>query len=130
MSLPVSAVRLDKWLWAARFFKTRSLAKEAIERGHVRHAGKPCKVSKDVVAGLMLQVRQGHHEIELQVKALSDQRGPAPVARLLYEETADSIARRERLTLERQLAGASISDEKPSKKQRRDLQRFKHSWRD
>ncbi len=128
MTSAATPVRLDKWLWAARFFKTRSLAKEAIERGHVRHGGNPCKVSKDVSVGLLLKVRQGNAEIEVLVTGLSDQRGPAPTARLLYEETIASREQRERLALERRLAHDTIPDERPSKKQRRELVRFKQSW--
>lgn len=130
MTSAAAPVRLDKWLWAARFFKTRSLAKQAIERGHVRHDGNACKVSKDVTVGLQLQVRQGNTEIELIVTALSDQRGPAPTARLLYEETAASRERRERLALKRRLAHDTVPDERPTKKQRRELARFKQSWSD
>ena len=73
-----AGVRLDKWLWAARFFKTRSLAKHAIESGHVRYDGERCKVSKSVAVGARLSVRRGADEIELVVDGLSDQRRGAP----------------------------------------------------
>ena len=76
------AVRLDKWLWAARFFKTRSLAKQAIENGHVRYGGERCKVSKEVALGARLLIRQGWDEIEVTVRGLSAVRGGAPQARL------------------------------------------------
>jgi len=121
------AVRLDKWLWAARFFKTRNLAKQAVESGHVRHGGERCKVSKDVAIGATLQIRQGWDEIEVTVLGLSSVRGGAPQARLLYEETAASQTRREQRALERQLAHQLVSPERPDKKQRRALQRFKRS---
>ncbi|HEY0975063.1 MAG TPA: S4 domain-containing protein [Solimonas sp.] len=121
-------VRLDKWLWAARFFKTRSLCKQAIESGHVRCERERCKVSKDVRPGLRLQIRQGWDEIEVVVEALSEQRRGAPEARRLYTETAESRERRERAALARQLAPDTASEQRPSKKQRRDLQRFKDRW--
>lgn len=121
-------VRLDKWLWAARFFKTRNLAKAAIESGHVRYDGERCKVSKDVAPGAHLQIRQGWDEVEVQVTGLSVQRRGAPEARQLYEETAASVQRREQRQLERRLAGDAVSDQRPTKKQRRVLQRFRDSW--
>jgi ribosome-associated heat shock protein Hsp15 len=121
-------VRLDKWLWAARFFKTRNLAKAAIESGHVRYDGERCKVSKDVAPGARLQIRQGWDEVEVQVTRLSVQRRGAPEARQLYEETAASVQRREQRQLERRLAGDAVSDQRPTKKQRRILQRFRDSW--
>ncbi len=125
MDSPATAVRLDKWLWAARFFKTRSLAKQAIESGHVRYDGERAKVSKVVAVGARLRIRQGWDEIEVQVCGLADERHGAPQARRLYEETADSQARRERERLQRQAAQGLVSPERPSKQQRRALQRFK-----
>lgn len=122
------AVRLDQWLWSARFFRTRSLAKEAIEAGHVRCDGERCKVAKDVRVGLRLQVRRGHSEVELTVEALSIKRGGAPEARQLYTETAESIARREQLKLQHQAAGQTIAEHRPSKKDRREITRFKRGW--
>ena len=118
-------VRLDKWLWAARFFKTRSLAKDAIEGGKVRYEGEHAKVSRAVEVGAMLTIRQGFDEIEVIVRALSDQRSGAPQARLLYEETAQSRERREHAARQRKAAGATISAQRPSKQQRRVLERFK-----
>ena len=130
MSAPAAGpagVRLDKWLWAARFFKTRSLAKEAIEGGKVHYNGARSKVSKDVEIGARLSIRQGWDEIEVDVLVLSDQRGGAPQARLLYAETAASRERRERMAAERKAASAShpASPERPNKKQRRMIHRFK-----
>jgi ribosome-associated heat shock protein Hsp15 len=123
------AVRLDKWLWAARFFKTRSLAKQAIEGGKVRYNDQRCKVSKEVEIGARLNLTQGWDdiEIEIEVLALSAQRGSAPQARLLYVESADSIARREKAAAERkaQSAGMPQSPDRPNKKQRRMIHRFK-----
>jgi ribosome-associated heat shock protein Hsp15 len=119
-------VRLDKWLWAARFFKTRSLAKQAIEGGKVRYNGERCKVSKDVGIGALLTIPQGRDQIEVEVIALSDQRGPAPQARLLYVETPASRERREREAAERKASAATEPQfpERPNKKQRRQIHRF------
>ena len=125
-SIDANGVRLDKWLWAARLFKTRSLAKEAIESGHVRYDGERCKVSKSVRAGARLAVRRGADEIELVVEGLSDQRRGAPEAQRLYRETPQSIARREDARLQRTLAQGLVSHERPSKQQRRELLRFKY----
>jgi ribosome-associated heat shock protein Hsp15 len=121
-------VRLDKWLWAARFFKTRSIAKEAIEGGKVRYEGEHCKVGRIVKIGALIRVRQGYEEVEVLVLALSDQRGGAAQARLLYEETPASIEKRERAKLERQAASNFASDERPSKQQRRLIHRFKRQF--
>ena len=118
-------VRLDKWLWAARFFKTRSLAKQAIESGHVRYDGERSKVSKEVAAGARLRIRQGWDEVEVVVLGLSDQRRGAPEARQLYKETDDSRARRELERLQREAAQGLVSTQRPTKQQRRALQRFK-----
>jgi ribosome-associated heat shock protein Hsp15 len=125
--LKTEAVRLDKWLWAARFFKTRSLAKQAIEGGKVRYNDQRCKVSKEVEIGARLNLTQGWDDIEIEVLALSAQRGAAPQARLLYAETAESIARREKAAAERkaQSAGMPQSPDRPNKKQRRMIHRFK-----
>jgi ribosome-associated heat shock protein Hsp15 len=122
---PVEQVRLDKWLWAARFFKTRSLAKQAIESGHVRYAGERSKVSREVAIGATLQIRQGRDEIEVVVRALSALRTAAALAQQLYTETEASRQCRAQRALERQLAQNSVNSDRPDKKQRRDLQRFK-----
>ena len=125
-------VRLDKWLWAARFFKTRALAKQAIESGKVRYKGQRSKVSKEVEIGATVSVRQGWDELDVEVLVASDQRGPAPQARLLYAETADSIARREKASAERKALAASqpASPERPNKKQRRMIHRFRETLLD
>jgi ribosome-associated heat shock protein Hsp15 len=122
-------LRLDKWLWAARFFKTRSLAKHAIEGGKVHLAGQRVKVSKEISVGDQLQIRQGWDEKVVVVKALSGQRRGAPEAQLLYEETVDSLAKREADGAARKAAGGMIDRpaQRPSKKQRRQIQRFKES---
>ena len=91
----MDSVRLDKWLWAARFFKTRGLAKKAIEGGKVHYNGARAKTSKTVEVGAIIRVPQGWDILEVEVIALSDQRRGAPEARALYRETEESVARRE-----------------------------------
>ena len=120
-------VRLDKWLWAARFFKTRSLAKQAIESGKVKYNGDRAKVSKIVGVGAILHVRQGWNELEVIVRGLTAHRGGAPDARMLYTETEGSIERRQREAERRRAASALVSEERPTKKQRRLIHRFKRS---
>ena len=122
-------LRLDKWLWAARFFKTRSLAKAAIEGGKVQLGGQRVKVSREINAGDTLHIRQGWDEKVVLVLALSDQRRGAQEAQLLYEETAASIARREADSAARKAAGGMIDRpaHRPNKKQRRQIHRFKDS---
>jgi ribosome-associated heat shock protein Hsp15 len=122
-------LRLDKWLWAARFFKTRSLAKAAVEGGKVQLGGQRVKVSREISAGDILQIRQGWDERVVVVKALSEQRRGAPEAQLLYEETAESIAKREEAAAARKAAGGMIDRpaQRPDKRQRRQIHRFKDS---
>jgi ribosome-associated heat shock protein Hsp15 len=122
-------LRLDKWLWAARFFKTRSQAKAAIEGGKVQMDGQRLKVSKEVAVGDVLLIRQGWDEREVLVTGLDAQRRGAPEARLPYEETAASVARREAEAAARKAAGGMIDRPpgRPDKKQRRQIHRFKHS---
>ena len=90
-----TTVRLDKWLWAARFFKTRSLATDAIDRGRVRVEGEPVKPARNVKVNDKLLIDNGSDRWEVIVAAISDKRGPAPVARELYFETEESVAKRE-----------------------------------
>lgn len=122
-------IRIDKWLWAARFFKTRSLAKQAIDGGKVHVNGQRVKASKDLVIGMTLQIRQGFDEREVVVEALSEQRRGAPEAALLYKETPESIKRRELSTQQRKLASAlqPTTEGRPTKKQRRQIHQFKES---
>ena len=122
-------LRVDKWLWAARFFKTRSLAKAAIEGGKVQLAGQRVKVSREIAAGDILHIRQGWDQRVVVVRALSDQRRGAAEAQLLYEETEASVARREEESAARKAAGGMIDRPatRPSKKQRRQIHRFKDS---
>ncbi|BAP77720.1 heat shock protein 15 [Pseudomonas sp. MT-1] len=118
-------VRLDKWLWAARFFKTRALAKAAIEGGKVHCKGERCKPSKEPKLGEELVIRAGFDERTVVIQALSAVRKGAPEAQLLYAETAESLARRENAAAMRKAGSLGVeTDGKPSKKQRRALQRF------
>ena len=120
-------LRLDKWLWAARFFKTRSLAKAAIEGGKVHLGGQRVKVSKEIAVGDTLQIRQGYDEKVVEIKALSGQRRGAAEAQLLYEESEVSIKKRESEAAARKAAGGMIDRpaNRPTKKQRRQIHRFK-----
>ena len=97
-------IRIDKWLWAARFYKTRSLATDEIGKGRVAINDQTAKASREVKVGDMVSTRQGDITRTLKILALSDQRGPAPVAQALYEETPESIALREKTSLQRRLA--------------------------
>lgn len=122
-------VRLDKWLWAARFYKTRSLAKAMIEGGKVHYNGQRAKTSKIVEIGAMIKLRQGNEEKEVKVLALSDQRRGAPEAQLLYCETKQSIIEREKIAFARKANALSMPhpDRRPNKKERRDLLKFKQN---
>ena len=123
----MASVRLDKWLWAARFYKTRALAKKAIEGGKVRSGGQRVKVAKEVTVGELLTVRQGFEQREVRVAALSEQRKGAADAGLLYEETPDSRAARERRTAERKASatGYTPAPHKPDKRERRQMQKWR-----
>lgn len=127
----LAKVRLDKWLWAARFFRTRTLAKEAIDSGRVHFGGSRVKSSKEIAIGDELTIRQGSAtamtEKVVIVEALSIQRGNATTAQVLYSETESSIERRAYFSEQRKLANLARPDNRPNKKQRRDLQRFKDS---
>lgn len=120
-------VRLDKWLWAARFFKTRALAKTAIEGGKVHYQGARTKPSKLVELKAELRITQGWSERTVQVTGLSEQRRGAPEAQLLYQETEESIEKRQREAQQRKLQASSMAApmQRPSKKQRRQIVRFK-----
>ncbi|SFD01557.1 RNA-binding S4 domain-containing protein [Massilia yuzhufengensis] len=118
-------VRLDKWLWAARFFKTRSLATDAIDRGRVRIDGEPVKPSRNVKVNDKLVIDNGSDRWEVIVAAISDKRGPAPVARELYFETEESIAKRENDKTARRLFPEPSLDIKgrPTKRDRRAIEK-------
>lgn len=121
-------VRLDKWLWAARFYKTRALAAEAIEHGRVLVNGAPAKAAREPRPGDLIRLRTGDATRTVVVRALSRVRGPAPQAALLYEETPESIAERERRAEMRRLAaepGSSYTQGRPTKRDRRVLDRWR-----
>jgi ribosome-associated heat shock protein Hsp15 len=128
----MNSVRLDKWLWAARFFKTRGLAKKAIEGGKVHYNGTRAKTSKTVEVGALVRVPQGWDILEVEIVALSDQRRGAPEARALYRETEESAVRREREAEARRLTNQAMQHplKRPDKKQRRDIQRFQRQQSD
>ena len=122
-----TAVRIDKWHWAARFYKTRSLARAMVEGGKVDYNGAKAKPSRSVEVGATIRLLQGFSRKEIVVKALSDVRGPAAVAATLYEETPESIARREEEARLNKLAALMNPrpESKPNKKERRELESLK-----
>lgn len=121
-----SSVRVDKWLWAARFFKTRSLAAEAVSGGKVHLNGQRIKPAKDINPGDELRITRGNEELTVVVRALSHQRGPAKIAATLYEETEASRAAREANREMRRFTaqGMQAPAGRPSKKDRRKIIRF------
>jgi ribosome-associated heat shock protein Hsp15 len=121
------AVRADVWLWAARFFRTRSLAKQAIDGGKVDVNGSGCKPAKALHVGDRLRIGRGEERLEVVVLALSEQRGPAPVAQALYRETAESLVAREAAQAQRKLGAAGLlrPPTRPDKQARRQIMRFK-----
>jgi ribosome-associated heat shock protein Hsp15 len=121
----VTGVRLDKWLWAARFFKTRAKAKEAIEGGKVHVNGQRGKPSKDVQINNELVISQGWDKKTVIVKNVTDKRGGAPAAQLLYTETEESIENRNLQSMQRKSAGALISQGPSSKRDRRLIRKFR-----
>jgi ribosome-associated heat shock protein Hsp15 len=123
----MDSVRIDKWLWAARFYKTRSQAKQAIESGKVKMDGQRVKASKDLVCGLFLTIKIGWDDKEIEVLALSDVRRGASEAQCLYQETTASIERRAQRSAERDvLRSFEISPaQRPTKKQRRQIHKFR-----
>ncbi|QLB43507.1 ribosome-associated heat shock protein Hsp15 [Mannheimia pernigra] len=120
-------IRLDKWLWAARFYKTRTIAKAMIEGGKVHYNGQRAKVSKAVEIGATIKLRQGNEEKEIEVLALNDQRRGALEAQLLYQETEKSVNHREAMAFARKANALSMPhpDRRPNKKERRELIKFK-----
>ncbi|WP_448874027.1 RNA-binding S4 domain-containing protein [Desulfobulbus propionicus] len=122
----MDTVRIDKWLWAARFFKTRSLASQAVSGGHVTLNGNRVKPARTVQIGDMLVIRWDYLEFTVRILELSERRGPATVARALYEESADSVARREQLVEERRLLRlqGNPPERRPEKHERRKIRRF------
>ena len=122
----LTKVRLDKWLWAARFFKTRSMAKQAIEGGKVHCNGARSKSSREIETGFILEIRRGLDELTVTVTALSDKRGSAPQAARLYEETPESIEKRLLQAEQRKMQRAMnpLASGRPSKQDRRQIHRF------
>lgn len=119
------SIRIDKWLWAARFFKTRSLATDAVERGRVRLNGDRCKPARSIRSGDLLDIDNGSTEWQVRVVALSDQRGPAPVAQALYAETEEGVRQREQRAEQRKVfsePGKAIRG-RPTKRDRRMIDR-------
>jgi len=126
MSDQETQVRIDKWLWAARFFKTRSLASKAVSGGKVYLNGQRVKAAKVVTVDDTILIRKGQLEFEITVLGLSSKRGPATVARTLYKESQDSITKREEERQERSLfyAGQKMPAKRPGKKDRRKIREF------
>jgi ribosome-associated heat shock protein Hsp15 len=127
----VDRVRIDKWLWAARFAKTRSAATELVLAGHVKVGGERIKPARDVVPGDTVEIQLGMVRRVVVVTGLADRRGPAKIAATLYEETAKSREERERLALERRLArplGADLGA-RPTKMERRRLDALRRGQR-
>ena len=128
----LETLRIDKWLWCARFFKTRSVAADEIAKGRVTVNGLAAKASREVRPGDTVVLRQGPVQRTVVVRALSGMRGPAPVAQQLYEETAESIALREKAQELRRLApepAHSLTEGRPTKRNRRDIERA-NTWGD
>ncbi|WPC73981.1 ribosome-associated heat shock protein Hsp15 [Vibrio porteresiae] len=127
MSSNSEAVRLDKWLWAARFYKTRSIARNMVDGGKVHYNGQRSKPSKVVELGATITLRLGYEEKTVIIEQISEQRRGAPEAQAMYQETVESIEKREKNALARKLHAVSPSpDRRPDKKQRRDIIKFKH----
>lgn len=125
---PAQDVRLDKWLWAARFYKTRALAREMIEGGKVHYNGQRSKPSKLVELNATITLRQGNDERTVIIKGITEQRRPATEAVELYEETAESVEKREKMAQARKLNALTMPhpDRRPDKKERRSLMKFKY----
>lgn len=122
---PDSGVRVDQWLWAARFFKTRSLAKQAIDGGKIDVNDAGCKPAKLLRVGDRLRIRRGEERLEIDVLMLSGTRGPASVAQALYRESEASQLAREASREQRRLVGAQAPRQRPDKHARRELRRLK-----
>lgn len=125
MTSEAEKLRIDKWLWAARFFKTRSLAADAVETGKALVNGVRAKPAKTIAVGDMLEIRAGKFRYEVEVLALSSQRGPASEAQKLYRETDDSRAQRETLAAQLRAQPQPVFKGRPTKRDRRKLENFK-----
>ncbi|ATG15561.1 TPA: ribosome-associated heat shock protein Hsp15 [Providencia alcalifaciens] len=126
---PDEQVRLDKWLWVARFYKTRSIAREMIDGGKVHYNGQRSKPGKIVELGAMIKLRQGNDERTIEVLEISSQRKGAPEAQLLYRETVESLSQREKMAMARKMNALTMPhpDRRPDKKERRTLLKFKQT---
>ena len=126
----MDGVRIDKWLWAARFFKTRALASKACELGRIHSNSQQVKASREVRVGDSLRVKNDSGEYQLEVLAVSEMRGPAAVAQALYSESEDSREARRKLAEDRKVMAdiTGLPDAKPSKRDRRELDRFRRRW--
>lgn len=127
----LASVRIDKWLWAARFFKTRSLAQDAIELGRVRMRGERIKPSREVRLGDLLEISRGEEKFEVWVEGLSSVRGPAKTAQTLYRETDESQVLRERAAALRRIAvepASTIAKGRPTKRDARRIRELQNSW--
>ena len=126
-------LRIDKWLWSARFYKTRTLAAEEIGKGRVEINGQEAKAAREVKVGDTVSIRRDSVSRTVVVKGLSNARGPAPVAQQLYEETAESMRAREEAARQRRLApepANAIGHGRPTKRGRRDLDEVRRGWGD
>lgn len=124
-------LRIDKWLWAARFYKTRGLAVEEIDKGRVEINGQAAKPAREVKAGDTVAIRRDSVTRTVIVRGISAQRGPAPMAQQLYEETPESIAARERAAEQRRYApepALAMEQGRPTKRGRRELDQARHGW--
>lgn len=131
MTTPPESMRLDKWLWCARFYKTRSLAVEEIGKGRVTVNGQAAKAARELRVGDNVALRQGPVARTVVIRALSNMRGPAPVAQQLYEETPESIAARAQAAEARRLApepATALREGRPTKRDRRDMDDLRHGW--
>ncbi len=127
----MDGLRIDKWLWAARFFKTRSLATEEVIKGRVQLNGQDVKAAREVKIGDTIQLRQGQVQRIVTVRGLSGVRGPAPVAQALYEETPESIAAREVAAQQRRFGvepAHTLVQGRPTKRDRRDIKGWNDRW--
>ena len=126
-------VRIDKWLWAARFYKTRSLATEEIQKGRISINDQVVKPAREVKVGDLVSIRREGLMRSIEVLAVSEVRGPAPQAQLLYVETPDSLKAKEIHSLQRRFArepALSIENGRPTKRDRRDIEQAGHAWND
>jgi len=128
-SITTDLVRIDKWLWAARFYKTRSLAAEAVDAGHVKVNGSRCKRARSIRVGDRIEITRGADATEVVVLEVSAHRGPASNAQAMYAESAESLERKQHARAQRFAAGAAaeVSSSRPTKRDRRRLERWRNN---